>query len=77
MNTVVANSIVIAFISSIGAFVIKFIQGYIPFEDAIFLIIGSILFAPIGLKVGNKIPSVIQKGIVSILITIAILQLIF
>ncbi len=30
MNTVVANSIVIAFISSIGAFVIKLIQGYIP-----------------------------------------------
>ena len=29
MNTVVANSIVIAFISSIGAFVIKLIQGYI------------------------------------------------
>lgn len=77
MNTVVANSIVIAFMSSIGAFVIKFIQGYIPFEDAIFLIIGSILFAPIGLKVGNKIPSFIQKGIVSILISIAILQLIF
>ncbi|WP_210619526.1 sulfite exporter TauE/SafE family protein [Mammaliicoccus lentus] len=77
MNTVVANSIVIAFMSSIGAFVIKFIQGYIPLEDAIFLIIGSILFAPIGLKVGNKMPSVIQKSIVSILITIAILQLIF
>ncbi|MHD0447240.1 sulfite exporter TauE/SafE family protein [Staphylococcus cohnii] len=77
MNTVVANSIVIAFMSSIGAFVIKFIQGYIPIEDAVFLIIGSIIFAPIGLKVGSKIPSAIQKGIVSILIAIAIIQLIF
>ena len=48
MNTVVANSIVIAFISSIGAFVIKLIQGYIPLYDALFLIIGSIIFAPIG-----------------------------
>ncbi len=54
MNTVVANSIVIAFISSIGAFVIKLIQGYIPLYDALFLIIGSIIFAPIGLKLSKK-----------------------
>lgn len=76
MNTVVANSIVIAFMSSIGAFVIKFMQGYIPMADALFLIIGSILFAPLGLKVGNKVPSFVQKWIVSILIIIAIMQLI-
>ena len=30
MNMVVTNSIVIAFISSIGAFMIKLLQGYIP-----------------------------------------------
>ena len=54
MNTVVANSIVITFISSIGAFIIKLIQGYIPLEDALFLIIGSIIFAPLGLKLGKK-----------------------
>lgn len=76
MNTVVSNSIVIAFMSSIGAFVIKFMQGYIPMTDALFLIIGSILFAPLGLKVGNKVPSFVQKWIVSILIIIAIMQLI-
>ncbi|WP_426462057.1 sulfite exporter TauE/SafE family protein [Staphylococcus equorum] len=76
MNTVVANSIVIAFMSSIGAFIIKFMQGYIPMADALFLIIGSILFAPLGLKVGNKVPSFVQKWIVSILIIIAIMQLI-
>ena len=76
MNTVVANSIVIAFMSSIGAFIIKFMQGYIPMADALFLIIGSILFAPLGLKVGNKVPSSVQKWIVSILIIIAIMQLI-
>lgn len=76
MNTVVANSIVIAFMSSIGAFVIKFMQGYIPMTDALFLIIGSILFAPLGLKIGNKVPSFVQKWIVSILIIIAIMQLI-
>src|SRR5699024_317258 len=77
MNTVVTNSIVIAFISSIGAFIIKFIQGYIPLESAIFLIIGSMLFAPIGLKVGAKVPDTVQKTIVSILIAIAIIQLVF
>lgn len=76
MNTVVANSIVIAFMSSIGAFVIKFMQGYIPMTDALFLILGSILFAPLGLKVGHKVPSFVQKWIISILIIIAIMQLI-
>ncbi|PXA31384.1 sulfite exporter TauE/SafE family protein, partial [Staphylococcus pseudintermedius] len=39
MNTVVNNSIAIAFISSVGAFFIKLMQGYIPVESAIFLII--------------------------------------
>ncbi|RTX72570.1 sulfite exporter TauE/SafE family protein [Mammaliicoccus sciuri] len=77
MNTVVANSIVIAFISSIGAFIIKLIQGYIPLEDALFLIIGSIIFAPLGLKLGKKVPSFVQKWIISILIIVAIIQLIF
>src|SRR5699024_3926018 len=77
MNTVVTNSIVIAFISSIAAFIIKFIQAYIPVESAIFLIIGSMLFAPLGLKVGAKVPDTVQKTIVSMLIAIAIIQLVF
>ncbi|MGU3342561.1 sulfite exporter TauE/SafE family protein [Staphylococcus succinus] len=77
MDAVVTNSIVIAFISSIGSFIIKLIQGYIPLESAILLIIGSMIFAPIGLKIGSKLPDTIQKGIVSILITIAIIQLVF
>ncbi|MBF7025750.1 sulfite exporter TauE/SafE family protein [Staphylococcus kloosii] len=76
MNMVVANSIVIAFISSIGAFIIKLIQGYIPLEDALFLIIGSIIFAPLGLKLGEKVPSFVQKWIISILIIIAIIQIV-
>ena len=76
MNTVVANSIVIAFISSIGAFIIKLIQGYIPLENALFLIIGSIIFAPLGLKLGKKVPSFVQKWIISILIIIAIIQIV-
>ena len=76
MNMVVANSIVIAFISSIGAFIIKLIQGYIPLENALFLIIGSIIFAPLGLKLGKKVPSFVQKWIISILIIIAIIQIV-
>ena len=45
MNTVVANSIVIACMSSIGAFVIKLMQGYVPLGNAIFLIVGSVICA--------------------------------
>nr|WP_263314512.1 sulfite exporter TauE/SafE family protein [Mammaliicoccus sp. Marseille-Q6498] len=75
MNKVVANSIVIAFLSSIGAFTIKLIQGYVPIEDALFLIIGSIIFAPLGLKFGRKIPDNIQKWIISILIILAVIKL--
>lgn len=77
MNTVVANSIAIAFISSVGAFVTKAVQGYIPLDLACAIILGSIIFAPIGLKVGRHIPSTVQKGIISLLIVIAITQLIF
>lgn len=77
MNTVVTNSIVIAFISSIGAFIIKLLQGYIPVNSAIPLILGSILFTTLGMKIGQKIPDYIQKMIVSILIVIAIIKLIF
>lgn len=77
MNTVIANSIVIAFVSSIGAFLVKLLQGYIPIGNALFLIIGSVIFAPIGLKVGRKLPSFVQKWVISILIIIAIIQLIF
>ncbi len=76
MNTVVANSIVIAFISSIGAFIIKLIQGFVPFEDALFLIIGSIVFAPLGLKLSKKVPRSIQMWIISALIIIAIIQIV-
>ena len=77
MNTVVTNSIVIAFTSSVGAFIIKLLQGYIPVNSAIPLILGSILFTPLGMKIGQKIPDYIQKMIVSIIIVIAIIKLIF
>ncbi len=60
-----------------GAFIIKLLQGYIPINSAIPLILGSILFTPLGMKIGQKIPDSIQKGIVSILIVIAIIKLIF
>ncbi|NBK47156.1 sulfite exporter TauE/SafE family protein [Staphylococcus delphini] len=77
MNTVVANSIVIAFVSSIGTFIVKLIQNYVPIVDALFLIIGSIIFAPLGLKLSKKVPDVIQKWIISILIIVAIIQIVF
>src|SRR5699024_3763757 len=75
MNMLVADSIVIAFISSIVAFIIKLIQGYIPLEDALFLIIGSIIFTPLGFRLSKKLTSIVQKLIISILIIIAIIQI--
>lgn len=75
MKQVVANSIVIAFISSIGAFAVKLFQGFIPFEEALGLIIGSIIFAQVGMKVGQKTPSKIQSLIIIVFIVIAIIQI--
>ena len=60
-----------------GAFIIKLLQGYIPINSAIPLILGSILFTPLGMKIGQKIPDSIQKVIVSVLIVFAIIKLIF
>lgn len=60
-----------------GAFIIKLLQGYIPINSAIPLILGSILFTPLGMKIGQKIPDYIQKVIVSVLIVFAIIKLIF
>ena len=45
-----------------GAFIIKLLQGYIPINSAIPLILGSILFTPLGMKIGQKIPDYIQKS---------------
>ena len=75
MNTVVTNSIVIAFISSIGAFVMKLFQGFVPVEHAIWMVIGSLVMAPIGMKVGEKVPDAVQKAIIIVLIAIAIILL--
>lgn len=60
-----------------GAFIIKLLQGYIPINSAIPLILGSILFTPLGMKIGQEIPDYIQKVIVSVLIVFAIIKLIF
>ncbi|PTK40147.1 sulfite exporter TauE/SafE family protein [Staphylococcus haemolyticus] len=60
-----------------GAFMIKLLQGYIPINSAIPLILGSILFTPLGMKMGQKIPDYIQKTIICILIVVAIIKLIF
>lgn len=76
MKQVVTNSIVIAFISSLGAFVVKLIQGFIPFEEALGLIIGSIIFAQVGMKIGRKTPSRIQSLIIIVFIIIAIAQIV-
>src|SRR5699024_2173066 len=75
INIVFANNIVINFISSICSFIITHIQVYIPLEYALFLIIGSIIFSPLGFRLSKKVPSFVQKWIISILIIIAIIQI--
>ncbi len=69
--------LVSAIVGAGGAFIIKLLQGYIPINSAIPLILGSILFTPLGMKIGQKIPDYIQKVIVSVLIVFAIIKLIF
>ena len=56
---------------------IKFNRLLLITIGAIPLILGSILFTPLGMKMGQKIPDYIQKTIICILIVIAIIKLIF
>ena len=44
-----------------GAFIIKLLQGYIPINSAIPLILGSILFTPLGMKIGQKYLIIFKK----------------
>ncbi|WP_162912188.1 hypothetical protein [Staphylococcus sp. EZ-P03] len=57
-------------------YLIIYRKGYIPFESVIPMMIGSIIFAPIGLMIGKRLPNSVQKWIIGILIIFAITQLI-
>ncbi|WP_414055647.1 sulfite exporter TauE/SafE family protein [Macrococcus equi] len=75
-RVVVANSIIIAFVSSIGTFITKFLTGSVDIEHAIPLIIASLIFAPIGTKVSKKTNQTVLRYILTALIIMAAIKMI-
>ncbi|WBF52430.1 sulfite exporter TauE/SafE family protein [Macrococcoides canis] len=75
-RSVVASSIVIAFISSIGTFIMKSMTGQIDFIMMIPLVIASLLFAPIGTKVSKKTNQQLLRVILALLIALAAIKMI-
>ncbi|WP_414045256.1 sulfite exporter TauE/SafE family protein [Macrococcus equi] len=75
-RVVVANSIIIAFVSSIGTFLTKFLTGSVDIEHAIPLIIASLIFAPIGTKVSKKTNQTVLRYILTALIIMAAIKMI-
>ncbi|GGB09183.1 sulfite exporter TauE/SafE family protein [Macrococcus hajekii] len=76
-RTVVANSIVIAFISSIGTFALKAFAGEVSFQLMIPLVISSLIFAPLGVRVSHKTDQRILKWILSLMILAAAVKMVF
>lgn len=75
-RVVVANSIIVAFVSSIGTFFTKFITGSVEIEYALPLIIASLIFAPIGTKVSKKTNQSVLRYILTTLIILAAIKMI-
>ncbi|WP_240836736.1 sulfite exporter TauE/SafE family protein [Macrococcoides goetzii] len=75
-SVVVANSIIVAFVSSIGTFMTKFITGSINLEYALPLIIASLIFAPFGTKASKNTNQSILRLILTTLIIIAAIKMI-
>lgn len=74
-RSVVASSIVIAFISSIGTFIMKSMTGQFDFIMMIPLVIASLLFAPIGTKVSKKTNQQLLRVILALLIALAAIKM--
>ncbi|TDM12725.1 sulfite exporter TauE/SafE family protein [Macrococcus lamae] len=74
-RTVVTSSIVIAFISSSGTFLMKSITGEVDFIMMLPLIISSLLFAPIGTRVSKKTNPQILRYILAALIASASIKM--
>lgn len=75
-RVVVANSIIVAFVSSLGTFFTKFITGSVDIEHALPLIIASLIFAPLGTKVSKKTNQTVLRYILTALIIIAAIKMI-
>lgn len=75
-RVVVANSIIVAFVSSLGTFFTKFITGSVDMEHALPLIITSLIFAPLGTKVSKQTNQTVLRYILTALIIIAAIKMI-
>lgn len=74
---VIASSIVIAFISSIGTFFTKSIAGDVDFGLMIPLVISSIIFAPIGTNVSKMTDQKVLRIILAVMISAAAVKMLF
>jgi hypothetical protein len=74
-RTVVTSSIVIAFISSTGTFLMKSLTGDVDFLLMIPLIIASLIFAPIGTHISQKTNQQILRYILAVLIASAAVKM--
>lgn len=75
-RVVVSNSIIVAFISSIGTFFTKFLTGSVDMEHALPLVIASLIFAPLGTKASKNTNQSILRLILTTLIIIAAIKMI-
>lgn len=76
-RSVVASSIIIAFISSIGTFLIKAVTGDVDFVLMIPLVITSLIMAPVGTRISKKTNQLVLRYILAALIAAAAIKMLF
>ncbi|WP_244275453.1 sulfite exporter TauE/SafE family protein [Oceanobacillus kimchii] len=69
MRVTIASSLAITFISSIGSTIGKISTGQVPLFPAVIMIISSLIAAPLGAKIGQKVNTSLLQWILAILIT--------
>ncbi|WP_017797829.1 sulfite exporter TauE/SafE family protein [Oceanobacillus kimchii] len=69
MRVTIASSLAITFISSIGSTIGKISTGQVPLLPAVIMIISSLIAAPLGAKIGQKVNTSLLQWILAILIT--------
>jgi len=74
-RSVVASSIIIAFISSSGTFLIKAVTGDVDFVLMIPLVITSLIMTPIGTRVSKKTNQSILRYILTVSIAVAAIKM--
>ncbi|MGE6631866.1 sulfite exporter TauE/SafE family protein [Bacillus sp. NPDC077027] len=75
VRVTIASSLAITFLSSIGATVGKVATGQVLFVPALVLIIASLIAAPLGAKVGQKINATILQWALAIIISVTAIKI--